>query len=42
LRFRHADWKERTEFFVTCNTAWGALMYRLKAAAEGRNPGPLF
>ena len=42
LRFSHADWQSATDYFVSCNTAWGELMYRLKAAAQGKEPGPLF
>jgi len=42
LRFSHADWRAETDYFVSCNTSWGELMFRLKAAAEGKNPGPLF
>ena len=42
LRFRHADWKSETDYFTSCNTVWGELMFRLKAAAEGKTPGPLF
>jgi len=42
VRFAHAGWTERTEYFDLCTTTWGALMYRLKAAAEGRTQGPLF
>ncbi len=42
LRFSHADWKAETDYFVACTTTWGELMFRLKAAAEGRTPGPLF
>lgn len=42
LRFAHAGWKSETDYFTACNTTWGELMYRLKAAAEGKNPGPLF
>lgn len=42
VRFAHADWKAETYYFVSCNTTWGELMYRLKAAAEGKTPGPLF
>ena len=42
VRFTHAGWARATEFFVSCNTTWGGLMFRLKAAAEGRAPGPLF
>ncbi len=42
LRFSHADWRAETDYFVSCNTTWGELMFRLKAAAEGKNLGPLF
>jgi uncharacterized protein YndB with AHSA1/START domain len=42
LRFRHADWKEETDYFVACTTVWGELMFRLKSAAEGQPRGPLF
>jgi hypothetical protein len=42
LRFSHDNWQQETEYFVSCNTTWGGLMFRLKAAAEGRAPGPLF
>ncbi len=42
VRFRHRDWARVSEFFVSCNTTWGELMFRLKAAAEGKKPGPLF
>ena len=42
LRFTHGDWQRASDFFLSCNTTWGELMYRLKAAAEGKNPGPLF
>jgi hypothetical protein len=42
LRFTHADWREKTDYFWSCNTTWGGLLFRLKAAAEGRSPGPLF
>lgn len=42
LRFTHADWEPETDYFVSCNTTWGALMFRLKSAAEGRAAGPLF
>jgi hypothetical protein len=41
-RFTHADWLAETEYFVMCNTTWGELMFRLKAQAEGKTPGPLF
>lgn len=42
LQFAHADWRSETDYFVSCNTTWGELMFRLKAAAEGKTPGPLF
>jgi hypothetical protein len=42
LRFTHGGWKAETDYFVSCNTTWGELMYRLKAVAEGKTPGPLF
>lgn len=42
LDFRHAQWRAATPYFVACNTTWGALMFRLKAAAEGKPRGPLF
>ena len=42
LHFSHADWRNETDYFVSCNTTWGELMFRLKAAAEGKSPGPLF
>jgi hypothetical protein len=42
LRFTHADWRSPSDYFISCNTTWGGLMFRLKAAAEGKAPGPLF
>jgi hypothetical protein len=42
LRFSHAGWRSETEYFTSCNTTWGELMYRLKSAAEGKPRGPLF
>jgi len=42
LRFTHGGWQSATDYFTNCNTTWGELMYRLKAAAEGNTPGPLF
>jgi len=42
VRFTHADWEAETDYFVNCTTTWGELMYRLKATAEGKSPGPLF
>ena len=42
LHFSHCGWTEDSEEFRMCNTTWGELMYRLKAAADGKNRGPLF
>jgi uncharacterized protein YndB with AHSA1/START domain len=42
LRFTHADWQAETDYLVACTTTWGELMFRLKAVAEGKTPGPLF
>jgi hypothetical protein len=42
VRFTHADWQAEMDYFVACNTTWGELMFRLKAVAEGKTPGPLF
>jgi len=42
LRFTHGGWRGESDYFTSCNTTWGELMFRLKAAAEGKSPGPLF
>ena len=42
VRFTHGGWRAETDYFTSCNTTWGELMYRLKAAAEGKGRGPLF
>ncbi len=42
LLFSHRGWAAETPYFVSCNTTWGELMFRLKATAEGKEPGPLF
>jgi uncharacterized protein YndB with AHSA1/START domain len=42
LRFIHSDWWAETEYYFACNTTWGHLLFRLKAVAEGKKPGPLF
>ena len=42
VRFTHAGWEAETDYFVSCTTTWGELMFRLKAAAEGHPRGPLF
>src|ERR1700680_3920537 len=28
LRFTHAGWRSETDYFVSCNTTWGELMFR--------------
>ncbi len=40
LRLTHGGWKAVSDFCATCNSTWGELMWRLKAALEGHNPGP--
>jgi uncharacterized protein YndB with AHSA1/START domain len=42
LQFAHNGWQADTDYFISCNTVWGELMFRIKAAAEGKTPGPLF
>jgi len=42
ILFTHAGWRAESAYFMSCNTTWGELMFRLKAAAEGKTPGPLF
>jgi quinol monooxygenase YgiN/uncharacterized protein YndB with AHSA1/START domain len=42
LHFTHAGWRSESDYFINCTTTWGELMYRLKAAAEGKPKGPLF
>jgi hypothetical protein len=42
LRFTHGGWQSETDYFASCNTTWGELMYRLKSVAEGKPRGPLF
>ncbi len=42
LKFTHSGWASETDYFVACNTTWGALMFRLKEAAEGKGLGPFF
>jgi len=42
VRFTHGGWRSASDYFISCNTTWGELMYRLKAAAEGKPRGPLF
>jgi hypothetical protein len=42
VRFAHAGWQAETDYFTSCHTTWGELVFRLKAAAEGKSRGPLF
>jgi uncharacterized protein YndB with AHSA1/START domain len=43
LEFSHEHWAEETPYFVSCNTVWGHLMFKLKEAAEGvAGARPLF
>lgn len=42
MKFAHADWEAETDYFISCKTTWGELMFRLKACAEDKAPGPLF
>ena len=42
VRFTHSGWRSETDYFTSCNTTWGELMFRLKASAEGKPRGPLF
>jgi hypothetical protein len=42
LRFTHANWAAVTDYFTSCNTTWGELMFRIAGEAEGHGRGPLF
>jgi uncharacterized protein YndB with AHSA1/START domain len=42
LRFTHSRWKKTGEYFRSCNSTWGNLMYRLKSYAETGKVDPLF
>ncbi|HKB12562.1 MAG TPA: SRPBCC domain-containing protein [Vicinamibacterales bacterium] len=43
LEFSHEGWASETPYFVSCNTVWGHLMFKLKEAAEGAaGARPLF
>src|SRR5262245_21474702 len=42
LEFSHEQWASETPYFVSCNTVWGHLMFRLKEVAEGGAARPLF
>lgn len=34
IEFAHERWAAETPYFVSCNTVWGHLMFKLKDAAE--------
>ena len=34
LKFAHADWREETDFFASCNYQWGYYMTSLKQYCE--------
>ncbi len=38
----HGNWRAPTDLYHAWTATWGMLLYRLKAAAEGENPGPYF
>lgn len=40
LHFVHGNWRSTTNFFASCNSTWGMLMYRLKDYVEGKASGP--
>jgi hypothetical protein len=42
LRFSHTNWHAVTDYFTSCNTTWGELMFRIARHAEGHPHGPLF
>jgi hypothetical protein len=42
LQFKHPGRQSDRDYFISDNTTWGELMFRLKAAAEGKSSGPLF
>jgi hypothetical protein len=42
VRFTHGGWQSQADYFVSCNTVGGELMFRLRAEAEGKARGPLF
>jgi uncharacterized protein YndB with AHSA1/START domain len=42
ISFTHAGWASNSAFFASCNSTWGALMFRLRDYLEGKAPGPMF
>lgn len=42
ISFTHAGWATNSAFFASCNSTWGALMFRLRDYLEGKAPGPMF
>lgn len=41
LRLTHNSWRTESDLYNRCNTIWGALLFRLRGAAEGQERGPL-
>ncbi len=43
MEFSHESWADASQYFISCNTVWGHLMFKLKDAAERGGAGrPLF
>lgn len=42
LAFAHEGWQPGSRTYALCNSTWGELLHRLRAAAEGKNRGPRF
>lgn len=42
VRFVQTNLRSLNDFWASCNSNWGELMFRLKGYAEGKNPGPLW
>ena len=40
LRFVHGNLKALDDYWASCNSTWGELMFRLKDTLEGKSPGP--
>jgi uncharacterized protein YndB with AHSA1/START domain len=40
LQFRHAGWKEQTEFMAHCSAAWASYLLGLKRELEGGKANP--
>jgi uncharacterized protein YndB with AHSA1/START domain len=40
VNFRHANWKERSDFMAHCNSKWAVFLFSLKAALETGQGSP--